>query len=74
MQVKAALTAYMQNKELYGQLKRESREATGILDKNLAERRETSSQNGPKWRSRWTTPCARWAMRSARSPTAWPKG
>ncbi len=46
MQVKAALTAYMQNKELYGQLKRESREATGILDKNLAERRETSSQ---KW-------------------------
>ena len=47
MQVKAALTAYMQNKELYGQLKRESRDATGILDKNLAERRETSSQ---KWK------------------------
>ena len=47
MQVKAALTAYMQNKELYGQLKRESREASGILDKNLAERRETSSQ---KWK------------------------
>ena len=46
MQVKAALTAYMQNKELYGQLKRESRDASGILDKNLSERRESSSQ---KW-------------------------
>ncbi len=46
MQVKAALTAYMQNKELYGQLKRESRDAGGILDKNLSERRESSSQ---KW-------------------------
>ncbi|PNG40862.1 phage tail tape measure protein [Pseudomonas asplenii] len=46
MQVKAALSAYMQNKALYGQLKNDSREATGILDKNLAERRESSSQ---KW-------------------------
>lgn len=46
MQVKAALSAYMQNKALYSQLKSDSREATGILDKNLAERRESSSQ---KW-------------------------
>jgi TP901 family phage tail tape measure protein len=46
MQVKAALSAYMQNKALYSQLKNDSREATGILDKNLAERRESSSQ---KW-------------------------
>ncbi len=46
MQVKAALSAYMQNKALYSQLKIDSREATGILDKNLAERRESSSQ---KW-------------------------
>ncbi|WP_339452402.1 phage tail tape measure protein [Pseudomonas sp. EA_5y_Pfl2_R50] len=46
MQVKAALSAYMQNKALYSQLKNDSRDATGILDKNLAERRETSSQ---KW-------------------------
>ncbi|UWF51997.1 phage tail tape measure protein [Pseudomonas sp. N3-W] len=46
MQVKAALTAFMQNKELYSQLKNESRDATGILDKNLSERRESSSQ---KW-------------------------
>lgn len=46
MQVKAALSAYMQNKALYSQLKKDSREATGILDKNLAERRESSSQ---KW-------------------------
>jgi len=46
MQVKAALSAYMQNKALYSQLKNESRDATGILDKNLSERREASSQ---KW-------------------------
>ncbi|POA23585.1 MULTISPECIES: phage tail tape measure protein [unclassified Pseudomonas] len=46
MQVKAALTAYMQNKDLYEQLKKDSGGATGILDKNLAERRQTSAQ---KW-------------------------
>ncbi|MBY8971827.1 phage tail tape measure protein [Pseudomonas sp. P867] len=46
MQVKAALSAYMQNKALYSQLKNDSRDATGILDKNLTERREASSQ---KW-------------------------
>jgi len=46
MQVKAALTAYMQNKDLYEQLKKDSADATGILDKNLAERRQTSAQ---KW-------------------------
>ena len=44
MQVKAALTAYSQNRELYEQLKKDSLSAKGILDKNLAERRETSSQ------------------------------
>jgi TP901 family phage tail tape measure protein len=46
MQVKAALSAYMQNKALYSQLKNDSRDATGILDKNLSERRQASSQ---KW-------------------------
>ena len=46
MQVKGALTAYMQNKELYAQLKKESADATGILDKNLAERRQASAK---KW-------------------------
>lgn len=44
MQVKAALTAYSQNRKLYTQLKNDSQKATGILDKNLAERRETSQQ------------------------------
>jgi len=44
MQVKAALTAYSQNRDLYTKLKNDSTNATGILDKNLAERRETSSQ------------------------------
>lgn len=47
MQVKAALTAYTQNKALYDQLKKDSKEAGGILDKNLAERRQASAQ---KWR------------------------
>ncbi|AOE79434.1 phage tail tape measure protein [Pseudomonas lurida] len=46
MQVKGALTAFMQNKELYAQLKKESASATGILDKNLEERRQASAQ---KW-------------------------
>ncbi|MCD5977206.1 phage tail tape measure protein [Pseudomonas quasicaspiana] len=44
MQVKAALTAFSQNKALYEQLKTDAQSATGILDKNLAERRQTSSQ------------------------------
>jgi len=44
MQVKAALTAFMQNKDLYETLKKDSREASGILDKNLAERRSASAQ------------------------------
>ncbi|MGS0736171.1 phage tail tape measure protein [Pseudomonas sp. GG8] len=46
MQVKAALTAFTQNKALYEQLKKDAGSATGILDKNLAERREASAQ---KW-------------------------
>lgn len=44
MQVKAALTAYAQNRGLYAELKADSQKASGILDKNLAERRETSKQ------------------------------
>ncbi|MGJ7548181.1 phage tail tape measure protein [Pseudomonas alloputida] len=50
MQVKAALTAYGQNRGLYNELKADSMKATGILDKNLAERRETSSQ---RWSELW---------------------
>ncbi|MEX3776182.1 phage tail tape measure protein [Pseudomonas sp. MYb118] len=46
MQVKGALTAFMQNKDLYAQLKKDSADATGILDKNLEERRQSSAQ---KW-------------------------
>ncbi|MET3052109.1 phage tail tape measure protein [Pseudomonas alkylphenolica] len=44
MQVKAALTAYAANRGLYEQLKKDSQNASGILDKNLAERRESSAQ------------------------------
>jgi TP901 family phage tail tape measure protein len=46
MQVKAALTGYMQSKKLYQDLKAGAANASGILDKNLAERRETSAY---KW-------------------------
>lgn len=46
-QVKAALTAYTQNKDLYQSLKKDSQGASGILDKNLGERRDTSSM---KWK------------------------
>ena len=48
MQVKTALMAYTQNKKLYADLKRDAADPNGprkdILDKNLIERREASSQ------------------------------
>lgn len=48
MQVKTALMAYTQNKKLYTALKKDASDPNGqrkeILDKNLAERRESSSQ------------------------------
>jgi len=53
MQVKAALTAYAQNRGLYAELKADSQNATGILDKNLAERRETSSQRWAELGQAW---------------------
>jgi len=53
MQVKAALTAYGQNRGLYNDLKAKSQEATGILDKNLAERRETSLQRWSELGQAW---------------------
>lgn len=54
MQVKAALTAYGQNRGLYNDLKADSLKATGILDKNLAERRETSSQRWAELGQAWS--------------------
>ncbi|HEF4774302.1 phage tail tape measure protein [Burkholderia multivorans] len=44
MQVKAALTAYMQNADLYQKLKRNAADASGEIDKDLADRRATSKQ------------------------------
>ncbi|TDA49180.1 phage tail tape measure protein, partial [Burkholderia pyrrocinia] len=44
MQVKAALTAYMQNADLYQKLKRNAAGANGEIDKDLADRRATSKQ------------------------------
>ncbi|MDZ5740952.1 phage tail tape measure protein [Pseudomonas asiatica] len=54
MQVKAALTAYAQNRGLYADLKAQSTQATGILDKNLAERRETSLQRWAELGQAWS--------------------
>lgn len=44
MQVKMALMAYSQNRELYEWQKKDSLNGKGILDQNLVERRETSAQ------------------------------
>ncbi|USS45344.1 phage tail tape measure protein [Burkholderia glumae] len=44
MQVKAALTAYMQNADLYNELKTNAQKASGEIQKDLEARRETSKQ------------------------------
>src|SRR5260370_740987 len=44
MQVKAALTAYLQNADPYWGLKKKSLQAAEQLEKNQADRRETSKQ------------------------------
>lgn len=46
MQVKAALTAYLQNAALYSKMKKESAAASGDIEKDLADRRDSSKQ---KW-------------------------
>ncbi|WP_413708281.1 phage tail tape measure protein [Ralstonia sp. Ralssp110] len=46
MQVKAALTAYMQNSDLYQRLKNEGAKAAGEIEKDLEDRRASSKQ---KW-------------------------
>ncbi|WP_175908628.1 phage tail tape measure protein [Burkholderia sp. BCC1640] len=53
MQVKAALTAYMQNDELYAQLKRNAAQASGEIQKDLEARRETSKQIWSEVGQRW---------------------
>ena len=53
MQVKAALTAYMQNAELYSELKRNAQQASGEIQKDLEARRETSKQIWSEVGQRW---------------------
>ncbi|HDR9034339.1 TPA: phage tail tape measure protein [Burkholderia vietnamiensis] len=53
MQVKAALTAYMQNAELYSNLKRNAQQASGEIQKDLEARRETSKQVWSEVGQRW---------------------
>lgn len=44
MQVKAALTAYMQNADLYQRLKQNAARASGEIEQDLIAQRETSKQ------------------------------
>ncbi|ASL45136.1 hypothetical protein bAD24_I16805 [Burkholderia sp. AD24] len=59
MQVKAALTAYLQNADLYQRLKKESSQATGEIAKDLADRRDSSKQVWSEVGQQWND-----AMRS----------
>ncbi|MFP3614785.1 phage tail tape measure protein [Paraburkholderia sp. SIMBA_050] len=59
MQVKAALTAYLQNADLYQKLKRESAQASGEIAKDLADRRDASKQVWSEVGQQWND-----AMRS----------
>jgi hypothetical protein len=59
MQVKAALTAYMQNADLYQRLKKESAQANGEIVKDLADRRDASKQIWSEVGQQWND-----AMRS----------
>ena len=59
MQVKAALTAYLQNADLYQQLKKDSAQANGEIAKDLADRRDASKQVWSEVTQQWND-----AMRS----------
>lgn len=59
MQVKAALTAYLQNADLYQKLKKESAQASGEIAKDLADRRDSSKQIWSEVGQQWND-----AMRS----------
>ncbi|CAB3804887.1 phage tail tape measure protein [Paraburkholderia caffeinilytica] len=59
MQVKAALTAYLQNADLYQKLKKDSSQASGEIAKDLADRRDASKQVWSEVGQQWND-----AMRS----------
>ncbi|TCK43479.1 minor tail protein [Paraburkholderia sp. BL8N3] len=59
MQVKAALTAYLQNADLYQRLKKDSAQASGEIAKDLADRRDASKQVWSEVGQQWND-----AMRS----------
>ncbi len=59
MQVKAALTAYLQNADLYQRLKKDSAQASGEIVKDLADRRDASKQIWSEVGQQWND-----AMRS----------
>lgn len=59
MQVKAALTAYLQNADLYQRLKKDSAQPTGEIAKDLGDRRDASKQVWSEVGQQWND-----AMRS----------
>ncbi len=68
MQVKAALTAYGQNRGLYEELKADSKKARAFSTRTWPSVARLRRSSGPSWARRWTTPCAALAMPSARPP------
>ncbi|WP_133604482.1 phage tail tape measure protein [Burkholderia pseudomallei] len=53
MQVKAALTAYLQNADLYSNLKRNAASASGEIEKDLKDRRDASKQIWKEVADQW---------------------
>ncbi|MCZ2898079.1 phage tail tape measure protein, partial [Burkholderia thailandensis] len=53
MQVKAALTAYLQNADLYTNLKRNAASASGEIEKDLKDRRDASKQIWKEVADQW---------------------
>lgn len=69
MQVKAALTAYGQNRGLYEELKADSKRPRASSTRTWLSAARPRRSSGPSWARRWTIQCAALAMPSARPPT-----
>nr|BFE89952.1 hypothetical protein GCM10020185_04880 [Pseudomonas brassicacearum subsp. brassicacearum] len=74
MQVKAALTAYSQNKSLYEQLKKRIRSPlAGSSIRTWPSGAKRRNRCGTSWARRLAMACAAWGTPSARRPTRSPR-
>lgn len=73
MQVKAALTAYSQNKSLYEQLKKDSQSSGGSSIRTWPSGAKRRNRCGTSWARRLAMACAAWVTPSARRPTRSPR-